>query len=692
MLDTSDRLSLLALIVAIVALIVSAWQLAQQLFATATDGKRFCQGSVMGIWARKTRLSWRWSQIRFETKYTTPEIRMTSGVRDDAATSGGCNSRPRHTRLVYRLPLLGWLARVFNGPPEDWHGYFEITSDRPDLPLEMRKTVRPKTDPNPVSKAEKVSWWIVRTWDRSYGEDSPDIVSWPIFLQWIYASQVNAIRKIDAPESNGVADVKDPSNHLDVQQSNAEYQKLSDEPAYRDLLPEERELGEDRVVVRLVERSWDLIPPDVVRWVLYKTSLRDLLHLSLFRPLAKSTVGTMIVITHRLGMSWLGEFNPSEGRMSAAGSGHTLTSETVRGLGLVLQYTHHAESISLTNLAGSTRGLREAEYLSPTSTADKLHCGCLPIDIASVPVHHRVREECIRLIDVRRMFDVESILNRLGIPKKELDVLKDSENQNKKFGSLGRQLKHTIEDAVAMLCPIPTLPDCSPDARWIVWPYRTYRHPYTPFRQKEGVQELRDQLSKYMDENKRGSDVMRSRTGTHLRHLSKSPLEYLEFLLTAYPALRQNRNAPKNITAALQARNIFQQVHEIHHETSRVFAELSSSTTTDDEPGSLFLIDMAAAQVTLAAKHGHEADRIAMDEGTTQGLSDGDTRPRFVQELARLYAEDLHNDDGRTIRRHLRRCGYIDKLQPGEVPALWWTAVVRMVCWFISVRIRLPET
>ena len=39
--DEGDRLSLLALIVAVVALIVSGWQLAQQLFATATDGKRY---------------------------------------------------------------------------------------------------------------------------------------------------------------------------------------------------------------------------------------------------------------------------------------------------------------------------------------------------------------------------------------------------------------------------------------------------------------------------------------------------------------------------------------------------------------------------------------------------------------------------------------------------------------------------
>lgn len=130
-LDESDRLSLLALIVSVVALIVSGWQLAQQLFATATDGKRFCQGSVMGIWSRKTRLSWRWSQIRFETKYTTPEIRLASSVPSELLRYE--NSFPdekqvvRRRRLMYKLPLIKNLTEIFNGPASDFEGYFDIT-------------------------------------------------------------------------------------------------------------------------------------------------------------------------------------------------------------------------------------------------------------------------------------------------------------------------------------------------------------------------------------------------------------------------------------------------------------------------------------------------------------------------------------------------------------------------------------
>ncbi len=80
---SGDTLSLVALSVALVALIVALGQVLGQYFATA-DGYRRCQASVMGPWARKTRLQWRWSQFRFETFFTTPVITLldyTTGHR-----------------------------------------------------------------------------------------------------------------------------------------------------------------------------------------------------------------------------------------------------------------------------------------------------------------------------------------------------------------------------------------------------------------------------------------------------------------------------------------------------------------------------------------------------------------------------------------------------------------------------------
>ncbi|KAL8871057.1 MAG: hypothetical protein Q9174_003036 [Haloplaca sp. 1 TL-2023] len=62
-----------ALAVALCALAIAITQLCGQMLATA-DGYRRCQPSVMGAWAKYTKLRWKWSQMRFETLYTTPEI------------------------------------------------------------------------------------------------------------------------------------------------------------------------------------------------------------------------------------------------------------------------------------------------------------------------------------------------------------------------------------------------------------------------------------------------------------------------------------------------------------------------------------------------------------------------------------------------------------------------------------------
>ena len=71
--STDSNVAVVALAVALVALIFTIGQLLGQYFATA-DGYRRCQPSVMGLWAKRTRLRWRWSQFRFETLFTTPEI------------------------------------------------------------------------------------------------------------------------------------------------------------------------------------------------------------------------------------------------------------------------------------------------------------------------------------------------------------------------------------------------------------------------------------------------------------------------------------------------------------------------------------------------------------------------------------------------------------------------------------------
>lgn len=264
-LDESDRLSVVALVVALIALGVSYMQLIQQFFATAIDGKRFCQGSVVGIWSRKTRLSWRWSQWRFETKYTVPEIRLTSGIIEEQNLEDpdtDQRSRGGSQRWVYKLHPFKWLTEAGNGYATDWNRWFEISSNEGSVPLEMRLT-RSQTsqaDLTPRSSSEYWSLWFMKHFGWRYIEDSPDTVSWPTFLRSVYSNQIHAVRKI---ESKFAAPFD--GNHDAVKAEKGEVAPDAEAPC-APLTKLEKERGEEeRVVIRLVELSWDLIPSDVYR-------------------------------------------------------------------------------------------------------------------------------------------------------------------------------------------------------------------------------------------------------------------------------------------------------------------------------------------------------------------------------------------------------------------------------------------
>lgn len=89
-------LAIAAFAVSLTALVCSTAQLLCQYLATA-DGYRRCQASVMGTWAQQTRLRWKWSQFRFETLFTVPEIILWSGSKDEEVEliTGSSDSRTR---------------------------------------------------------------------------------------------------------------------------------------------------------------------------------------------------------------------------------------------------------------------------------------------------------------------------------------------------------------------------------------------------------------------------------------------------------------------------------------------------------------------------------------------------------------------------------------------------------------------
>lgn len=71
--ETGAFIALLALVLASIAFLVATFQVLQQSFLTA-EGWRRCQSSVMGQWAVYTERKFRWSEFRFETRFTIPHI------------------------------------------------------------------------------------------------------------------------------------------------------------------------------------------------------------------------------------------------------------------------------------------------------------------------------------------------------------------------------------------------------------------------------------------------------------------------------------------------------------------------------------------------------------------------------------------------------------------------------------------
>ena len=211
---TDTNLAAAALAIALVALITAVAQLLQQYFATA-DGYRRCHRSVMGEYARKTRLHWRWREFRFETLYTTPEVFLTGDgapSRISQVVLTGSNS----SRLRSLVPTVSMNHEELVMDDED----FQIVS-APKASHHRWNT----TDKHPGST-------------RSYGGE---MTSWVPLLHWLHETTQAALQN--------EREVSDPVTFAP--------------PKFR--LP--------AIIFR--ERSWDFQPPDAMR-PLAKTTLSDI--------------------------------------------------------------------------------------------------------------------------------------------------------------------------------------------------------------------------------------------------------------------------------------------------------------------------------------------------------------------------------------------------------------------------------
>ena len=257
---SDTTVSTIALAVALVALVTTISQVLGQFLATA-DGYRRCQSSVMGRWARLTHRRFRWSEMRFETLYTTPQFGLFPYMPGQSVSKAtdGYGTKEIH----YQLDGSAWSKEAT---------YCDTTRG-----------------PQFTGGTENVSWLR--------------------FIEALHRNSGDSL-KLFGVSFDKVAPKKKLMGRKDL---------VAQENILEDIAS--RALGSQGYLIpdlKLQRRSWDFVPPEVVR------------------PLASVTICDIAVMARRLGMIWK-QFEPLEGNLRAEGNGHTVTSTAVRSMGTVLQ-------------------------------------------------------------------------------------------------------------------------------------------------------------------------------------------------------------------------------------------------------------------------------------------------------------------------------------------------------------------
>lgn len=161
-------------------------------------------------------------------------------------------------------------------------------------------------------------------------------------------------------------------------------------------------------------RSWDFMPPDIVR------------------PVASTTIGCLLVVAHRIGMPF-SEFRPDEGIIRASGSGRSFTTSLVRGLGLIVEYgTDGSDPVYKEDIDGGLRipsrtvdMVCERCQIMKSFLQSKLMCGCLPFNICS---RHPLWPSTLNLRTPKAtvMENLNPIFSRLAFHDDEIEVMRKS--------------------------------------------------------------------------------------------------------------------------------------------------------------------------------------------------------------------------------------------------------------------------
>jgi len=256
--------AIVALIVSLIALLVTANQLLLQLFSSA-DGYRRCAESVIDVWHVKRKRVWKWSEFRFETQYVAPQIVLLSPqemidyeeeygevylINSPILNDAACKELDRTVHIGNKGPVIRGRRNGSKGNAVD-------TGTKKDIEKAVSTSRRkPRARPKIRTESDPLVSWLrlireLHQLSYSYWPDDCTTCTTPTW---------------DKVECGVVR-----SNYEALQQE--EVDELS---------------NTSRTDIAVIYRqfTWDFMPPDMIR------------------PLAEVNVGDIVVLAIRMGMQW----------------------------------------------------------------------------------------------------------------------------------------------------------------------------------------------------------------------------------------------------------------------------------------------------------------------------------------------------------------------------------------------------
>lgn len=611
--DDNEVITLIALLVSLLALLIAVGQLGQQLFSAA-EGSRRCTEAIIGPWSRLTHRHPIVSELRIEFQFYTPEIALPRHGETTHADGDGpffLNEEhlPGEVQEAWQIPQPRQIA------DEEWR----ITQDQ-----SSRYRFKERSDLGRMLTPRRA-----KSQPGSYGSKKDLMITWNELLRLAYRHQKH--RDTDLTQLDQVKDQSSPSF--------------------------------SEAIIYLRMRSWDLIPPDVVR------------------PLASTTLGDIVILAQRLGMTWR-DLRPTEGFMRAEGKGVTLFSPSgpIRGLGTVLQF----------NSMRSRSGPERLENpLIPSAESDKLLCGV-------IPGSRRLGIGDLDIIGDDRKLHLSGAMEKLGISTDVQRNLAQLESETYYRCPINDILYLTCDFVPLKGSPIGRIFHPMPASRYLSFYFQA-----TPLHFWEGRVALLLHLESIVGQTL--SNPLR-KMHAYLQEM-RTDFEDDFFCRWRRSRLRPAVNLlpPRERMAALQdAVSMLNRLRDIYNATTEYFFDLEADGQTVD---SLRVMDPApvdnekyrtsslkftyrdfvAAHVTMAIDAVRKAAQSHANTQAREAVRKevGHLNEGQMVDIAHQYIDGL---PGLVKNMHERGC----QLSEDQIHEAWWVLVVRGIAWGMSVWLENP--